>query len=74
MTLSEAEARGVLGATCMLGVMERIGGGGEADPGGAGARRGLPKAEPWPAPRAPSPATPSRDAAAFSFKMAILKC
>ena len=72
MTLSAAEERGVLGATCMPGVMERIGGG-EADPGGAGARRGLPKAEPWPAPRAPSPATPSRDAAAFSFKMAILK-
>lgn len=59
----------MLGATCMPGV--RIGGG-EADPGGAGARRGLPKAEPWPALRAPPfPATPSRDAAAFSFKMAI---
>ena len=55
----------------MAGVMERMGGGeAEPEPGGAGARRGLPKA--GPAFCAPSPATPSRDAAAFSFKIAIL--
>lgn len=57
-----AGERGVLGVTCREGVTGR-----NAD-GGAGARRGAPNAGPA---SESSDATPRREAAAFSFKIAI---
>lgn len=62
MTLPAGE-KGVLGVTCTVGVT------GRNPDGGAGARRGLPNAGPA---SESSDATPRRDAAAFSFRMAIL--
>ena len=61
ITLSAGES-GVLGVTCIAGVMECMGDG-EAEPGGAGARRGLPKAGPaFCAPSPPKPCILTREA------------